>query len=41
MQDNLVVVEAPAKAKTIEKVLGKGYVVRVPSSKEDSCCIRD
>ena len=28
MQENLVIMESPAKAKTIEKFLGKGYVVK-------------
>ena len=28
MQENLVIVESPAKAQTIEKFLGKGYVVK-------------
>ena len=26
--ENLVIVESPAKAKTIEKILGKDYTVR-------------
>ena len=28
MQENLVIVESPAKAKTIERFLGKDYVVK-------------
>ena len=28
MQENLVIVESPAKAKTIEKFLGSDYIVK-------------
>ena len=28
MQENLVIVESPAKAKTIERFLGKDYIVK-------------
>ena len=28
MQENLVIVEYPAKAKTIEKFLGKDYIIK-------------
>ena len=28
MAENLVIVESPAKAKTISKILGKNYIVR-------------
>ena len=28
MGENLVIVESPAKAKTIEKILGKEYIVK-------------
>ena len=28
MQENLVIVESPAKAKTIERFLGKDYMVK-------------
>ncbi|NLT28452.1 MAG: hypothetical protein GXX97_05220, partial [Dehalococcoidales bacterium] len=28
MKNNLVIVESPAKAKTLSKILGKGYTIK-------------
>ena len=39
MIENLVIVESPAKAKTIERFLGENYVVK--SSFGHKMCIRD